>query len=330
MRQLQLFTTAELAKMRDRTKARNYSPERDEFRREHERRRAFGLARRHAQRMYNSFQRAASACEKDREGPTSRTPEPIASERAARAALNWRSQTNPDRSRRQPKRNDQPAPAEKRADPRRSARIGPRPAVSRPAPASRVGAGSGLPTRTSLDPARAALSRSAGQAPIRAGQHSPARLAGRAPTQAHRRRPVPTRPALPRSASAVGHMSAILPRPVSRVRAKPAQTKSGKCRRGPPTRKFPDASGDRRCRPAIAGRSGPGLAALPRRPASADSRRPGRASQKCEPRFCRKEALVEQGRSPSRRVPTKRDARVWVCVTRANQIQSASLVRSTV
>ena len=109
MRQLQLFTTAELAKMRDRTKARNYSPERDEFRREHERRRAFGLARRHAQRMYNSFQRAASACEKDREGPTSRTSEPIASERAARAALNWRSQTNPDRSRRQPKRNDQPA-----------------------------------------------------------------------------------------------------------------------------------------------------------------------------------------------------------------------------
>ena len=37
--------------MRDRTKARNYSPERDEFRRDHERRRAFGLARRHAERL---------------------------------------------------------------------------------------------------------------------------------------------------------------------------------------------------------------------------------------------------------------------------------------
>jgi len=87
MRQLQLFTTAELAKMRDRTKARNYSPERDEFRREHERRRAFGLARRHAERMYNSFQRAASASEKDRKDPTSppRAAEPTSRERTSPA-----------------------------------------------------------------------------------------------------------------------------------------------------------------------------------------------------------------------------------------------------
>jgi hypothetical protein len=47
MRQLQLFTSAELAQMRDRTASRNYSPERDEFRRQHERHRAWGLARRH-------------------------------------------------------------------------------------------------------------------------------------------------------------------------------------------------------------------------------------------------------------------------------------------
>ena len=51
MRQLQLFTTAELARMRDRTRSRNYSPERDEFRRAHERRRAWGLARRHAEKL---------------------------------------------------------------------------------------------------------------------------------------------------------------------------------------------------------------------------------------------------------------------------------------
>ncbi|HEV7709548.1 MAG TPA: hypothetical protein VGP16_15220 [Asanoa sp.] len=41
MRQLQLFTSAELAGMRDRTAARNYSPEGEEFRREHERHRAW-------------------------------------------------------------------------------------------------------------------------------------------------------------------------------------------------------------------------------------------------------------------------------------------------
>uniref|UniRef100_UPI001C84FD5B hypothetical protein n=1 Tax=Paractinoplanes polyasparticus TaxID=2856853 RepID=UPI001C84FD5B len=48
MRQLQLFNTVELAKMRDRTKARNWSPAGDEFRREHERHRAWGLQQRHA------------------------------------------------------------------------------------------------------------------------------------------------------------------------------------------------------------------------------------------------------------------------------------------
>ena len=51
MRQLQLFTTAELAGMRDRTKSRNYSPSRDEFRRTQQRHRSWGLARRHAERL---------------------------------------------------------------------------------------------------------------------------------------------------------------------------------------------------------------------------------------------------------------------------------------
>ena len=51
MRQLQLFTTAELSRMRDRTASRNYSPERDEFRRVHEHHRAWGLVQRHGQRL---------------------------------------------------------------------------------------------------------------------------------------------------------------------------------------------------------------------------------------------------------------------------------------
>jgi hypothetical protein len=51
MRQLQLFTTAELARMRDRTASRSHSPEAEEFRRNHERHRAWGLARRHAERL---------------------------------------------------------------------------------------------------------------------------------------------------------------------------------------------------------------------------------------------------------------------------------------
>src|SRR4051812_25894485 len=51
MRQLQFFTTAELAKMRDRTASRSYSPAAEEFRREHERHREWGLKRRHANRL---------------------------------------------------------------------------------------------------------------------------------------------------------------------------------------------------------------------------------------------------------------------------------------
>jgi hypothetical protein len=51
MRQLQMFTTAELAKMRDRSASRRHSPQANEFRREHARHRAWGLAQRHARRL---------------------------------------------------------------------------------------------------------------------------------------------------------------------------------------------------------------------------------------------------------------------------------------
>lgn len=51
MRQLQLFTTTELAAMRDRTASRSYSPAGEAFRREHARHRAWGLSHRHAERL---------------------------------------------------------------------------------------------------------------------------------------------------------------------------------------------------------------------------------------------------------------------------------------
>src|SRR3954452_19427735 len=71
MRQLQLFTTAELATMRDRTRSRKYSPEKDEFRREHERHRSWGLKRRHAERQRHVQDRACAAGSAGREGKPS-------------------------------------------------------------------------------------------------------------------------------------------------------------------------------------------------------------------------------------------------------------------
>ena len=61
MRQLQLFTTAEVAGMRDRTASRRYSPGREAFRRDHERQRAWGLQRRHAERLHRSRAAAPQA-----------------------------------------------------------------------------------------------------------------------------------------------------------------------------------------------------------------------------------------------------------------------------
>ncbi len=52
--QLQLFTRPAIAAIRDRTKGRNHSPAKEEFRREHARRRRWGLARRHAQKLCRS------------------------------------------------------------------------------------------------------------------------------------------------------------------------------------------------------------------------------------------------------------------------------------
>ncbi|MFC7279555.1 hypothetical protein ACFQS1_36800 [Paractinoplanes rhizophilus] len=55
MRQLQLFTTAQLATMRDTTKRRNYSAEAEEFRREHQRHRVWGMTQRHARKLRSIY-----------------------------------------------------------------------------------------------------------------------------------------------------------------------------------------------------------------------------------------------------------------------------------
>jgi hypothetical protein len=89
MGQLQLFSRAELASMRDRTRARNYSASRDEFRRDHERRRAWGLQRRHAERLRHvreqqagcwpeDLQIAPTSVEARRPGPPGPSPVPAA------------------------------------------------------------------------------------------------------------------------------------------------------------------------------------------------------------------------------------------------------------
>lgn len=51
MGQLSLFSRDDIARMRDRTAARNYSAAGEEFRREHQRHRNWGLRRRHAQKL---------------------------------------------------------------------------------------------------------------------------------------------------------------------------------------------------------------------------------------------------------------------------------------
>jgi hypothetical protein len=51
MGQASLFSRAQISAMRDHTASRNYCAARDEFRREHERHRAWGLQRRHAEKL---------------------------------------------------------------------------------------------------------------------------------------------------------------------------------------------------------------------------------------------------------------------------------------
>ncbi|MEU4222372.1 hypothetical protein, partial [Actinoplanes sp. NPDC026623] len=81
MGQLSLFGRSELAAMRDRTARRNYSAAADEFRREHERHRKWGLQQRHGEklrrlRLSRSAALAAAAAESAPAYPTTPTSPP--------------------------------------------------------------------------------------------------------------------------------------------------------------------------------------------------------------------------------------------------------------
>ena len=80
-----MFSRAEITSMRDRTAARNYSAAGEEFRREHERHRAWGLRRRYAEKMRRaernvSASPAASAVRDDPGRPAS-TVAPLSAQR---------------------------------------------------------------------------------------------------------------------------------------------------------------------------------------------------------------------------------------------------------
>ena len=83
MGQMSLFSKAETARMRDRTAARNYSPERHAFRREHERHRAWGLQQRHAAKLRHAQRDRATPPTT----PTTRTDQTRPAAPARRAPL---------------------------------------------------------------------------------------------------------------------------------------------------------------------------------------------------------------------------------------------------
>jgi hypothetical protein len=79
--QMSFFGRAETAAMRDRTLSRNYSAARDEFRREHERHRSWGLRQRHAEKL----RRIRAAAAGDTRAPAVSTSQPGIESAAGRA-----------------------------------------------------------------------------------------------------------------------------------------------------------------------------------------------------------------------------------------------------
>jgi hypothetical protein len=75
MGQGSLFSRAEIAVMCDRTASRNYSAARDEFRRDHERHRSWGLQRRHAEKLRRIRQSGSGSASAG--PPPAPTPQPI-------------------------------------------------------------------------------------------------------------------------------------------------------------------------------------------------------------------------------------------------------------
>jgi len=116
MRQLSMFTPAQVAGMRDRTASRYHSPGRDQFRREHERHRAWGLARRHAERLRRLHPPKTNATGQSSEDRTqapspSQTPALAPSEQPTRTVRGLNHPTSRAPSRSDPTAGAEPEPA---------------------------------------------------------------------------------------------------------------------------------------------------------------------------------------------------------------------------
>ncbi len=198
--QQQLFTPAELSAMRDRTRARNYSPQREDFRRDHERRRYWGLKRRHAERLrqlregilvdkngsrVHSHHDPHSDHKPDQrhthqppsDAPT-RAPTPAPASAPAPAPSSASAPASVPAPAPAPTRAPAPAPS---PDP-----------VLTPALAHCAGAGNAAPTRAH-GPARAACPPDRADNQRAATHRSPVQHIGRRPTSAPRHRDVPPR-----------------------------------------------------------------------------------------------------------------------------------------
>ncbi|MEV6851120.1 hypothetical protein, partial [Actinoplanes sp. NPDC051411] len=88
MAQLEFFSRSQVASWRARTLARNYSPEAEQFRREHERHREWGLRQRHGRRAMNLRLYGDVVAPADRTGggrplaPSAAVAEPVDAERS--------------------------------------------------------------------------------------------------------------------------------------------------------------------------------------------------------------------------------------------------------
>ena len=195
-----MLTRAELSGMRDRGRARDYSASRDEFRRDHERRRARGLQHRHAERLRHVRERQAGSFPADLRVPWAA----VDGSRSGIADPSPSSTTRPSSAVRPSSAARQPAPAR---DPRtgRESQAGP---AQRPGPHRRTPPAAAEPTivPASLHTSEPRLLRNA-------------RLPGT---------PIPIRhhaPATDRAGLTTPHSSARPPHPDP---ARPAGTKPGR------------------------------------------------------------------------------------------------------
>jgi hypothetical protein len=118
VRQLQFFTSAQMAVMRDRTARQNYSAEAEEFRREHARHREWGLVQRHGEklrRLRNSRRDSQAASMAEGQGDAHPAcPEPALLEQQVRPTPAAGAATGREVSRRRGRRNTPPGPARQR------------------------------------------------------------------------------------------------------------------------------------------------------------------------------------------------------------------------